>query len=77
MTDSTTGALVNLQDSLTSNINTLTKSVDAADARLAIRRTRYQNQFLAMEKSIQSSNSLSNYLTGQIKGFENAAKGSG
>ena len=77
MTDGSSGTMANLQTSLDGNVKTLNKSIDAADARLIIRKKRYQSQFLAMEKSIQSSNSLGNYLTGQIKGFENAAKGSG
>ncbi len=75
MTDGTTGVLVQKQDSISKSIDTLTKSITAADERLALRRIRYQKQFQAMETSIQKSNSLSSYLAGQIKGFENAAKG--
>ena len=69
MTDSTTGSMPNLEDSLTTNINNLTKSISDADDRLATRRQRYQAQFLAMEESIQQSNSTSSYLTGQIKSW--------
>jgi len=73
MTDSSIGLLVQKQDSLQKSIDTIAKSVTDADARLATRRARYQAQFLAMEKSINSSNSLSSYITSQVKGFENAA----
>ena len=73
MTDGTNGILIQKQDSLEKTVATLTKSITAADERLAIRRKRYQAQFLAMEKSINASNSLSSYVTSQIKGFENAA----
>lgn len=76
MTDGSKGTMANAQAALEGNVTTLTKSIDAADARLAIRRKRYQAQFIAMERSIQSSNSLGQYITGQIKGFENSAKGS-
>jgi len=74
LTDGSKGTMANAQAALDGNVTTLTKSIDANDARLAIRRKRYQAQFLAMELSIQSSNSLGNYITGQVKGFENAAK---
>ena len=75
MTDGSKGTMANAQAALDGNVTNLTKSIDAADARLTIRRKRYQAQFLAMERSIQSSNSLGQYITGQVKGFENAAKG--
>ena len=70
MTDGSKGTMANAQAALDGNVTTLTKSIDANDARLAIRRKRYQAQFLAMEKSIQSSNSLGQYITSQVKGFE-------
>ena len=73
MTDGSNGVLIQKQDSLEKTLATLTKSITAADERLATRRKRYQAQFLAMEKSINASNSLSSYITSQIKGFENAA----
>ncbi len=76
MTDSSVGVLLQKQDSLQKSIDLIAKSVTAADARLAARRARYQAQFLAMEKSINASNSLSSYLAGQVKGFENAASAS-
>jgi flagellar hook-associated protein 2 len=70
MTDGGTGTLANVQSALDGNVTSLTKSIDANDARLAIRRKRYQTQFLAMEKSIQASNSMGQYITSQIKGLE-------
>ena len=73
MTDGSIGVLVQKQDSLEKTLETLSKSISAADERLATRRKRYQAQFLAMEKSINASNSLSTFVTSQIKGFENAA----
>lgn len=76
MTDSSVGMLLQKQDSLQKSIDLIAKSVTAADARLAARRARYQAQFLAMEKSINASNSLSSYFAGQVKGFENAASAS-
>lgn len=72
MTDSSSGVLIQKQDSLEKTLTTLTKSITAADERLATRRKRYQAQFLAMEKSINASNSLGAYVTSQVKGFENA-----
>ena len=76
MTDGSKGTMASAQSALEGSVTTLTKSIEANDARLTIRRKRYQAQFLAMERSIQSSNSLGQYISGQVKGFENAAKGS-
>ena len=73
MTDGSTGTMAAVQAALDSNVTSLTKSIDANDARLAIRKKRYQEQFLAMEKSIQASNSLGQFITSQVKGLEKSA----
>lgn len=75
LTDAATGALGQRIDGLNRTVEDMGKQITKADARLEIRRARYTRQFQAMEKSINSANSLGNYLTGQVKGFENAAKG--
>ena len=75
LTDATSGALGQRIDGLNKTVEDMGKQITKADARLEIRRARYTRQFQAMEKSINSANSLGNFLTGQVKGFENAAKG--
>lgn len=70
MTDGSTGTMAAVQAALDGNVTALTKSIDANDERLAIRKKRYQAQFLAMERSIQSSNSMGQFVTSQVKGFE-------
>jgi flagellar hook-associated protein 2 len=73
MTDGGTGTLANVQAALDGSVSSLTKSIDANDARLAIRKKRYQTQFLAMEKSIQASNSMGQFIASQVKGLEKSA----
>ncbi len=70
MTDGSSGTMASVQAALDSSVTSLTKSIDANDARLVIRRKRYKAQFLAMEKSIQASNSMGQFVTSQVKGFE-------
>ncbi len=73
LTDGSNGILLQKQQTLQNTVDTIGKSITAADARLEVRRQRYQAQFLAMEKSISQSNNLSSYFNSQVKGFENAA----
>lgn len=73
MTDGTFGLLAQKQTTLQKTVDTIDKSIAAADIRLQQRRARYTAQFQAMEKSINQSNSLSSFFAGQVKGFENAA----
>lgn len=75
LTDGTNGAMIQTQDALNNSIDGLTKSITSADARLADRRQRYQKQFLAMEQSINKSNSLSTYMQGQIKSWSGSSSG--
>ena len=75
LTDAATGALGQRIDGLKKTVEDMGIQISKADARMEIRRARYTRQFQAMEKSINSANSLGNFLNGQIKGFENAAKG--
>jgi flagellar hook-associated protein 2 len=73
MTSADNGTLVNKTDELESTIEVLTKKITSADANLAVRRKRYEAQFLAMEKAISGLKNQESQLNGQIKGFENAA----
>lgn len=73
MTDSTTGALPMKEDTLQKQIDDLTESIAANDARLEIRRDRLLRKFQQMETLIQQMQAQGNYLTNQIKGFENSA----
>ncbi|MFM2090524.1 MAG: hypothetical protein RLZZ127_1013 [Planctomycetota bacterium] len=73
MTDNTTGLFATKDKSLNESITSIGEQVKKTDERLALRRDRYTQMFLAMERSINSSNSLGNFLSGQISAFENAA----
>ncbi len=73
LTDNTTGLFAAKDRSLNDSITSIAEQVKKTDERLALRRDRYTQMFLAMERSINSSNSLGNFLSGQISAFENAA----
>ena len=73
LTDSTSGTMSSKDRGLSETISGITKQITRNDERLALRRERYTKMFLAMERSINQSNSLGSFLQGQIAGFENAA----
>ena len=72
-----TGAFTAKEQGLQASIDKISESITKADARIEQRRARYTRQFQTMERLINQSNSLGNMITGQIKGYENMAKGSG
>ncbi len=77
LTDNKTGAFTAKEQGLQASIDKISESITKADARIEQRRARYTRQFQTMERLINQSNSLGNMITGQIKGYENMAKGSG
>lgn len=73
LTESVTGTLANFQDSLEGTVSDLTDRIDTMTLRLDQRRTRYEAEFLAMEKLISQFNSQGNFITSQLAAFENMA----
>ncbi len=74
LTDVNTGSLGLQEDSYAARMSDMSARIKAIDARLEIRRTRYERQFQTMERLVQGFQSQQSSLTGQIKGFENAAQ---
>jgi flagellar hook-associated protein 2 len=74
MTDATLGQIYFKTDSLKDSITRMTEQITKADERLALRRKRYEAEFLQMEKLIQSSkdqgNSLNNFISSLSKKSE-------
>ncbi len=75
LTDSTKGAFTIKEQGLQASIDKITSSITKADERMEQRKVRYTRQFQTMERLINQSNSLGSMISGQIKGFENMAKG--
>ncbi len=73
MTDATTGTMKARDEGLSTTISGINSQVKRNDERLTLRRERYVKMFLAMERSINQSNSLGTFLQGQIQGFQTSA----
>jgi flagellar hook-associated protein 2 len=73
LTDASKGSVVGKEDQLQATIADISKQMTKSDERLAVRRKRYESQFLQMEKLISQFKSQGNFLSSQITGFENAA----
>ncbi len=73
LTNVKTGSFTLRDNGYQATIDGMTAQISKMDARLEQRKATLQAQFLAMETSIAKSQNTGNYLTGQIKGFENAA----
>ncbi|MFC0135018.1 flagellar hook protein FliD [Massilia eurypsychrophila] len=69
----TTGSLLARTDGISASIKGLGKSQEALLARLAVVEKRYRAQFTALDLTISSMNTTSNFLTQQLAQFANLA----
>jgi len=78
LTESVDGLMATKQDTLTTQIDALNDRITEMDARLEMRRQRYEAQFLNMEKLMAQFQTQEQFMAGQIEAFANmAARSSG
>lgn len=73
LTDVTGGSIPNREDSLSLEVTDLTERIEDIDERLAVKRTRLERQFVAMERIMGLNQNQGDWLASQIQGFENFA----